>query len=215
MSPAGAPSVPQVRRPRGFGWVGLGVGLAIVAGWAVLRHRQPTLITDTAVVARTNLAFRDGRWFQLAGTNAFTGWMVEYYPNGSLCSRTAVSNGMLNGVAEGWYTNRQLQVREHFKDGVSDGMREKWHQNGAKSSEATIVQGKITGTFRSWHDNGQLAEQIDMNLGQPDGIAWAYYPSGWLKAQTTVRHGQVLDRKVWSDGEAKDATALSARRPHL
>jgi antitoxin component YwqK of YwqJK toxin-antitoxin module len=69
---------------------------------------------------------------------------------------------------------------------VSNGQREKW---------------------QSWHDNGQLSEQIDMNLGQADGIAWAYYPSGFVKAETTVRDGQILDRKSWKDGE-RAASAL-------
>ena len=155
------------------------------------------------MIARTNLMFFQGRWYQLPETNAFTGWMAEFYPGGSLQSRASVSKGLLNGVSEGWYTNGQMQVREHFKEGISHGLREKWHENGVRLSQAMIVEGKVTGTFQSWHDNGQLAEQINMKLGQADGTAWAYYPSGFNKAETKVHDGQVLDQKTWKDGELK------------
>jgi antitoxin component YwqK of YwqJK toxin-antitoxin module len=63
------------------------------------------------------------------------------------------------------------------------------------------VDGKVTGTFRSWHDNGQLSEQIEMKPGRADGLAWAYYPSGFVKTETTMRDGQILNRKFWKDGE--------------
>jgi antitoxin component YwqK of YwqJK toxin-antitoxin module len=107
-------------------------------------------------------------------------------------------------VSETWYTNGQVEVREHFKDGVSHGLREKWYENGTRLSLAMIADAKVIGTFRSWHDNGQLSEQIEMKLGLPDGVALAYYPSGFLKAETTVHEGQVLERKLWNDGDRKN-----------
>jgi hypothetical protein len=152
-------------------------------------------------IPRHDLVQTDGRWHRSGETNPFTGWMVDYYPAGERLSRSQISNGFLNGVSETWYTNGQMQVREHFKDGTSHGLREKWHENGARLSQATIVEGKVTGPFQSWYDNGQLAEQIEMRLGRADGTAWAYYPSGFLKAETTLHDGEVLDRKVWKDGE--------------
>jgi hypothetical protein len=191
------------RRLRWLAWASLMLAVVALGGWALTRPQSQPRTMELIAVARTNLMFYQGRWYQLPETNAFTGWMVEYYPSGSLQSRASVSKGLLNGVSEGWYTNGQMQVREHYKDGISDGLREKWHVNGLKLSQAMIVEGKVTGTFQSWHDNGQLAEQINMKLGQADGTAWAYYPSGFLKAETTVHDGQVLNQKTWNDGEQK------------
>ena len=107
-----------------------------------------------------------------------------------------------------------MQAREYFKDGVSNGQREKWHENGQLLSRANIAEGKVTGTFRSWYNNGQLSEQIEMKLGKADGIAWAWYPSGFVKAETTVRDGQILNRKSWKDGElAANALPQSGINP--
>jgi antitoxin component YwqK of YwqJK toxin-antitoxin module len=174
---------------------------APVAVWVMAPHRtkpSPLPLHDTA---RKDLVQRDGRWYRQGQTNPFNGFMVDRYSNGTLFSRCQISNGLLNGVSESWYTNSQLQVREHFKDGVSHGQREKWYENGHRLSQATIVDGKVSGTFRSWYDNGQVSEQIEMKLGKADGIAWAYYPSGFAKAETTVQDGQILNRRIWKDGE--------------
>jgi hypothetical protein len=184
-------------------WLTLtGLLLAVLIGWTLTRFRpSPTAVVELPVVARANLLFSEGHWYQLPASNAFTGWTVEYYPDGMLRSRAAVSNGLLHGLVEGWYTNGQMQIQELYQDSVSDGLRRKWFQNGQLQSEATIVQGKLEGNFRSWHENGQLAEQIEMHQGQPDGEAWAFYDSGFVKAETRVKSGIVLAQKTWKDGE--------------
>jgi len=182
--------------------------VAVALGAYVLTHsRPPQKARELPVVARTDLLFQAGRWFQLPETNAFTGWMVESYLDGSLRSRATVSNGLLNGISEGFYTNGQVQIREYYKDSLADGLRQKWYENGQKKSEAVIVVGKLEGTFRSWHENGQLAEQIEMKQGNPDGEAWAFYRSGFVKAETQVRAGKVLAQKSWEDGERRQASA--------
>jgi hypothetical protein len=43
------------------------------------------------------------------------------------------------------------------------------------------------------------------NLRSAEGTAWAYYASGFLKAETTVHDGNVLERKVWKDGELRES----------
>lgn len=193
----------KANRKIAIGLVLAAVGLCLCAAiWVIGQRHWTKLKTLPAIeTARRDLVQKDGRWYRQGQTNSFTGCMIDRYPGGALLSRCQVSNGLLNGLSECWYTNGQLQAREYFKDGVSNGQREKWHENGHLLSQANITDGKVIGTFRSWHDNGQLSEQIEMKLGKADGIAWAYYPSGFLKAETTVRDGQILDRRSWKDGE--------------
>jgi antitoxin component YwqK of YwqJK toxin-antitoxin module len=180
------------------------IAAGVVAAVVLMRLRPQPESLALAEVARANLQLRDGRLYQVGRTNPFTGFMVEFYPHHAPLSRSVLSNGLLNGLSEGWYTNGQIQVREYFTNGVSHGFREKWHENGKKMSEANIVEGKIEGTFRRWHDNGQLAEQIEMKQGAPDGAAAAYYPSGCLKARTRAQAGKVIDQKIWNDGEMRE-----------
>lgn len=154
-------------------------------------------------VDRTNLVLREGRWYQAGRTNPFAGWLLDHGPDGLLLARSAISNGVLNGLSEGYYTNGQAQIREHFRDNVSDGIREKWYANGQRQSVATIVQGRVDGTFQRWHENGQLAERIELKQGNPEGKAWAFYPSGYVRAETETHAGEVLQRIHWEDGEKK------------
>ena len=160
-----------------------------------------------AAVARTNLVLYAGRLCMAGQTNAFTGLMIEHAATGSLRSRSSISNGLLQGLSEGWHTNGQLQVAEHFKEGVSHGIRTKWYVDGTKLSEAMIVDGRLNGSFRRWYETGALAEEVEMKSGEPDGIAKAYFPNGSLKSQATLQRGKVVDQKFWKNGESKEEAA--------
>jgi len=157
-------------------------------------------------VLRDALKFRDGRLYRPDESSPFTGFMMERYEEGSLKARSVISNGVLQGVSEGWHTNGVLEVREHFTNGVSHGLREKWFESGKKLSEAAIVAGKLEGPFRRWHENGQLAEQIEMKQGEPDGVARSYFPTGFLKTEAHLQNGKVVETKSWQDGERKPPT---------
>lgn len=184
--------------------------LFVVLGLAYLLFRSspvtPTVKQPTGPreVARTNLVLTEGRWVEVGRTSAFNGLVVEHYPDGVLRSRSAVNNGHLHGLSEGFYTNAVRQVTEYFKDGVSDGLRTKWYANGAKQSEANIVDGKLHGAFRKWHENGTLSEQVEFKAGEPEGVSLAYFPSGYLKARVVLKDGKPIEQTFWKDGEKKE-----------
>ncbi len=127
-------------------------------------------------------------------TNAFTGLMIERYPGGALQSRSALREGRLHGVSEGWFTNGVLQVREYFTNGVSHGLRAKFYPDGQKLSEAPVVGGKIDGTFRRWHRGGVLAEEIAMRDNQPHGESHSFHPDGSPKARAVTENGKVIEQ---------------------
>ncbi len=180
------------------------VTVAIVALTCVLgKISHPSVRYHEDQVPRTELEPRLGRLFRQGQSNAFSGIMVESYPDGSLRSRSQISNGLLHGTVEGWYANGQLEVRESFVNGLSHGTRTKWHPNGTQLSLAMVSGGKIQGTFQRWHENGSLAERIEMRDGTPDGLSQAYYPSGYLKAQARLVDGKPMTQRSWADGEAK------------
>ena len=165
-------------------------------------------------VRRDALTLREGRRYRPNETVPFTGVMTEFYGNGTLQSRSVLSNGLLEGLSEGWYTNGNKQVEELYRGGISHGLRVKWHENGQKLSEAPIVDGKMDGFFRRWHENGSLAEEVSMRNGNPDGLARSFYPSGCLKAEARLNNGTVVDQKSWADGErpARAGDAVDGRK---
>lgn len=162
---------------------------------------------ELSAVGASELILRDGRLYRTGEASAFTGFMVETYEGGGQKSRTTISNGLLQGLSEGWHTNGQLQVSEFFTEGKSHGVRTKYYNSGKKLSEATIVEGKIEGQFRRWHENERLAERIEMKNGVPHGVSFAYFPSGYLKAQTILSNGATVTQKFWRDGLVKEPPA--------
>lgn len=184
----------------------LAVAVGVIA-FLLNRPRPTTTRVERPVpleLSRTNLVLEEGRLRQPGNATPFTGFMVEHHVDGTLRSRSAISNGLLNGLSQGWFTNGQMQVSENFKDGVSHGIRTKWYADGAKQSEANIVDGKLQGTFRKWHPNGVLAEQAELVADQPEGTSVAYFPSGYLKARVIMREGKPVEQKFWKDGELKE-----------
>jgi len=176
--------------------IGLVAGLIAAACFFMPRSR-----VALPEVSRAELTVVDGRWHRRGETNLFLGFMIETYRDGARLSRSAISNGLLNGISEGWHTNGVLQVREHFQANVSHGLRTKWYDNRVKMSEAMIRAGKLDGTFRRWHENGQLAEQMEMKNGLTEGDALAFYPDGSLMTQARFEQGRLVSSKRWSNGK--------------
>ena len=178
-------------------------------GPRVVGLSPPAAPPQNVEARRDSLKLRDGLLYRPGETQPFTGSMTEYYPDGTLQSRSVVCNGLLHGVSEGWYTNGQRQVLEHFVAGVAHGPRTKWRPDGQKLSEAEVVDGRLEGMFRRWHENGALAEEIPMKAGEPDGVARAFNPDGSLKAEARLQAGQVLAQR-FANAAATDRTAETA-----
>ena len=152
---------------------------------------------------RDALVLREGRYYRPDDPVPFAGVVTACYPGGQRQYRCGVSNGLLEGLSEGWYSNGLKQVDEPFRAGVSHGVRVKWYENGRKQSEVNIVTGKLAGVFRRWYDTGALAEEVHMRNGNPDGVARSFYPSGHLKGEAHLKDGQLVDQKQWADGESR------------
>lgn len=159
---------------------------------------------------RNELVFKEGRLYETNGTMLFAGFVCDKYDDGKLKSRSAVSNGLLEGLSQGWWTNGALQVTEIFSNGISNGIRTKFYPGGSTQSVANIVAGQMQGLFRTWHENGKPAEQVTLTNGVADGLAYSYHPDGSLKARVRLDHGNVLEQKFWEPGAA---SAVDVGRP--
>src|SRR5262245_24467139 len=189
------------------------VGLPMWMVWSILtaglvgifcaQWRRAATSSPIEEVHRSQLELRENRWYVVGQNVPYTGLVLETYEAGTLKSRSTISNGLLEGLSEGWYTNGQRQVAEQFRAGVSHGRRTKWHRDGRLLSEADIVNGQVHGLFRRWHEDGSLAEEMTLQNGQPDGASRAFYPSGFVKAEARFRLGKVLVQRFWNDGEVR------------
>lgn len=187
--------------PNGLKWV-LAAGLFLLLVWCLApSRRQPVEPVEAGL---NDLVRIEGRLCLKEGSRPFTGHMVERYDSGALKTRSAIREGLMDGISEGWFTNGVLQIREPFRKGVTHGLRTKWHSNGTKLSEAVVADGKLDGVFRRWNEDGTLLQEIQMKQGEPDGISRAYFPSGFLKTEVLMAHGNVVRRSSWNDREFKE-----------
>jgi antitoxin component YwqK of YwqJK toxin-antitoxin module len=184
-----------------------GIALAAFVWWAVRSGDSTPALRS---VPHDLLVRRDGLFFEADGTNRFTGFVTENHPSGEPKSRSAVADGRLHGLSEGWHTNGVRQIEEHFAAGLSHGLRTKWHPNGQKASEAPVVSGEIEGVFRRWHENGALAEEITLVRNVPNGPARSWHPDGSLKATATMKDGQIVQQKFYAEGEQPAGQDLAA-----
>ncbi len=178
--------------------------LVLLAGTTLFLARpRPSSSPPPPEIPRAGLILKEGRLFQEGAPGPFTGWMRETNASGGLLSRSSISNGVLEGVSEGYHTNGQLQVVEHFRAGVSHGPRTKWHANGTKASVAQVIDGKLDGWFIRWAEDGSLAEEMPMKGGNVHGVSRSYYPSGCLKGEARLRNGTLVEQQFWPDGERR------------
>jgi antitoxin component YwqK of YwqJK toxin-antitoxin module len=206
--PASATTPPTRRRPIAWlGWGGL-VAVLVILGWDRLHRRGNQSVGQSERTAR-ELVQKDGRLCDPQSGGPFTGWLVERYPDAVLKSRSWLSNGVLQGLSEGWHTNGTLQIREQYEAGMAQGDVTRWREDGSKLSEGSTRGGKFEGTFRRWHPNGQLAEEVTFRAGTPDGLSRAWHPDGSLKAEVRHQNGTIVERHFWKPGE-KDGRNLTA-----
>jgi len=193
------------RVPNGRGKVLGGIlvlGLAVAGVLSTARWwfpKTPVPVKEWPVVRTSEVELKEGRLMRKETTEVFSGWLTESYRTGGLRSRSFVSNGVLEGLSEGWHTNGVLQVSEHFVGGRSEGVVTKWDLDGRRVSEAITRSGLMEGRFQRWHTNGTLAEEMEMRQGQPHGLARSWYPSGSLKAEVQLEDGKVVTKRYWDD----------------
>ncbi|MBN9689371.1 MAG: toxin-antitoxin system YwqK family antitoxin [Verrucomicrobia bacterium] len=188
------------------------VVVILVAGvWSFTRTSNRIPAPERAI---SELVRRDGALYEKGAEKRFAGWLVERTSGGDLQSRSWISNGVLNGVSEGWYTNGVLQIREHFVNGLSEGPVSRWRSDGTLASEGQAQGGKLQGVFRRWHPNGQLAEEVHLQSGEPHGLARAWFPSGSVKSEVSMERGKVVSQRFWKDGENPGTHVVAASPQH-
>lgn len=175
--------------------------LAGAAGWRFLANRGPAPAREWPTAQSGELVLQEGRLSRRDSGQSFTGWLVEKYGDGALRSKSFVSNGVLEGLSEGFHTNGVRQVREFFVGGKSEGEVTKWSADGLLLSVATAREGRLHGRFQRWHTNGVLAEEMEMRDGVADGLARSWHASGSPRAEVVLEQGRVVSRRYWEDGQ--------------
>jgi antitoxin component YwqK of YwqJK toxin-antitoxin module len=183
------------------------LGLAVASGQYLEKVRREA--SAQVEVSSTALSRASGRWCWAGSHEPFTGGMIERHPGGHRKSRTAVVQGLREGLYEEWHPNGELHARQFFHNDLADGLRTTWYPSGRKMSEGRLVGGRQQGDYRRWHENGALAVEAQFKDGEPDGPSYAWHPSGFLQTEALMRQGAPVERRFYEDGRQQRPVLLT------
>ncbi|MEQ9377497.1 MAG: hypothetical protein RIG68_20085 [Imperialibacter sp.] len=145
------------------------------------------LIPDIEVAESDETLSRDkkGRLHYEGGL--FSGYLVEYYPGGTLKSKSAYSEGLLESVSYGYYpTGEVMYVRPYVK-GEKHGTHTGYYPDGSLKFQYHFVTGKSAGNHQEWYQSGLLAKDLNYVDGQPFGSQKMWRPDGKIRSNYVIR----------------------------
>src|SRR5664279_4858152 len=98
----------------------------------------------------------------------YSGFIAEYYPDGSLASKSGYINGKLDGISETWFTNGQPESKRFYKNGNKAGKSYSWYEDGTKRYEYNFnpATGLTEGKCTDWYPGGKIWQEIEYHNGK-------------------------------------------------
>ncbi len=156
---------------------------------------------------RAALVLTNGRLCLKDGGAPFTGLVFERTTGGQRLTELQLRDGIVHGLAKGWFDSGAKEVEESFENGISNGLRRRWHENGQLKNEATIVHGELHGPYTEWHADGTLAVRMNNVQGKGEGLCEAWHPGGAPKAKVTLAAGKPVTKEYFSNPGAPSVPA--------
>lgn len=122
----------------------------------------------------------------------FSGFIAEYFPDGSLASKSGYINGKLDGLSETWFTNGLPESKRFYKNGNKAGAGYSWYRDGTKRFEYNFdpVTGLTEGKCTDWYQSGKIWQEIEYHDGKEVKVK-AWRTNGKLYANYEVKDGVI------------------------
>jgi antitoxin component YwqK of YwqJK toxin-antitoxin module len=117
----------------------------------------------------------------------FLGYIVEYYENGTLMSKTGYKDGLKEAESIAYYPNGQIQSIRAYAKGEKHGVHRGYYEDGSPEFEYTFVNGKSEGTHVFWYPSGEKAQEMNFVNGQEFGSQKVWRIDGKLRSNYVVR----------------------------
>jgi len=145
------------------------------------------LIPDIEVVENSKALSRDseGRLHHEAGL--FSGYLVEYYPGGTLKTKSAYSDGLLESVSYGYYSTGEVMYVRPYVKGEKHGRHTGYYRDGSLKFLYHFAEGRSVGNHREWYHGGLLAQDLNYLDGQPFGPQKMWRPDGKIRSNYVIR----------------------------
>ncbi|RXK85434.1 tetratricopeptide repeat protein [Filimonas effusa] len=97
----------------------------------------------------------------------YSGPFREYYLNGALKTRGEIQEGYISGYVTDYYRNGTLKSSRYFSRNTEDGIREEYYLNGSIQRRGNVANGYMQGFWQEWHSTGRLKKEIRYLNSQP------------------------------------------------
>lgn len=127
----------------------------------------------------------------------YSGFVVSYYPNGSLKEKFGVLHGVKQQKFMQWYADGHLKNVTEYHLGKLHGEKKIWASDAAHLLIAHLKfdSGKAHGEQKKWYATGELYKILNLHKGKEQGMQQAYRKNGVLYANYEARSGRIFGLK--------------------
>ena len=108
------------------------------------------------VFEKSELNFRNDKFYPVNSDTPYTGRVVSYYENGQLSESGKYIDGIKEGSFVTYHENGQLRTSENWKDGNRDGIHERYFENGQLDFSGNYIDGELEGLSEFYYENGSM-----------------------------------------------------------
>ncbi|MEM1408690.1 MAG: toxin-antitoxin system YwqK family antitoxin [Bacteroidota bacterium] len=146
-------------------------------------------IPDYTLKVSEHKVSRNGSLILVNGKK-YSGYLVDYYPNGQLKMKAGYLNGLREGKARKYYDNGALMETRYYADNKKNGRHQGWWVNGNQKFDYYFVKGEHEGMQKEWFNQGSLFKQLTYHLGKEEGAQKMWEVSGKIRANYVVKDGR-------------------------
>ncbi|WP_161597554.1 toxin-antitoxin system YwqK family antitoxin [Fluviispira multicolorata] len=132
-----------------------------------------------------------------------TGILKKYHRAGKISEEIEFKNGVIDGIAKGFYENGNL---EYIMSGYYHGSYDtviRYYEDGVMKSKANHRKNELHGKLLLYYENSQLQGDFNYVEGKEDGDFKVYYRHGELYSNGTFKNGKLNGTTTYyrEDGE--------------
>ena len=109
-----------------------------------------TEVDETDLVPRMDILYKK------FSTEAFTGFVVKYYDDGQMKTKSEYKDGLEVKVYEQYYENGQAEFTGTLKDGLRDGLWEFNYENGQLLRKVVYKKNEWEGLVETYRETGMI-----------------------------------------------------------
>lgn len=156
-------------------------------------NQDTTVVTDEFEIPSLTIARADtGLVMALSGEmyygdTLFSGYLVEWFDNGSISRKQGYLNGKAQGNFEGYYPDGQPMFLRPYHHGEKHGEHLGYYSNGQLKFRYFFEHGMSTGNHLQWYEDGSKHSSQNYEAGREKGLQQVWRPDGKLRSNYVVR----------------------------